>query len=190
MEALGRKSTAANLSNVVKIKVIPASDVNRVKRMENRTRHLLPEKSVRVKDGKVFYDFRTIPPLCNFSENKIDGDAGLMYSGVVKMFLPDDSAEIAYILENLHQEKFLVAFQESAGTFRLLGDNENPCILEEDFTTAGNRGRSFTFKCTATHRAYFVPSINSWNLYGNTTESVGVVIPDVPDGDGMPIVLP
>ena len=168
MEALGVKSKKANLSNIVKIKVVAASDVNRVLRSIHVSQHLLPEKSVRLKPGKNFFSFVTLPPLCTFSENKIDGDAGLLYSGVIKMFLPGDSAEIAFVLENLHEEKFLVAFQESAGTFRLLGDKENPCKLEEEFNNGGNRGRSFSFKCTAEHRAYFLPGINdnvlSWSM--------------------------
>ncbi len=164
MEVLGIKTKEANLSNLVRIKVIPVSHVNRVRRLKSSNEYVLPSRPVRVKAGRIFYKFVTLPPFSNFNEPKKDTQAGVVYDQVVTVVLPGDSADVRYLLENLHEEKWIVAFQDSAGAKRLIGSKENPAIMSEDFSTAQPRGRKFEFRCTSAERAYFLESLEEGEL--------------------------
>lgn len=170
MSILNTKISSSNLPNITRLKIIPVSQVTRIRRPASPTSHLLPLRPVRVKAGKIFLPLVTVPGYASFKESKVTDTAGVRYPIVIETFLPSDSAAIRAELLALADERFLVAFTDSNGISYLAGTKESPIIMVDDFSNAGDKGRKITFTCSPAKPAYILQSYAESSLTSSSPD--------------------
>lgn len=165
MQALGVKTNSANMTGLLRVLAIESRFVNRILKPTDSERHVLPIRSIRVKEGGVMFPLVTVAGLAFFAENIVDGQNGKYYAHQVDIFLPGDSREVRSILDSNHDTTYILAILDSQNIAYLIGSKESPCKLSHPFSNSGNRGYNFSFSALSQRPAFVLPSIEGNHLY-------------------------
>jgi hypothetical protein len=165
MNVLAQKSTNANLGNVVRLKLVPASQVIKIK---NRNRdvsgaivkdeHRLAGIPILCTEGYVTYPIVVPAGTTNYSERPADNLPEHAWVQEIAVQVPDDSPAMRGQLERYKDSEWLLIFEDSAGQVRLMGTKQTPVLMSYSFSTAGTKGRIINFSCTAKAPAYLLDS--------------------------------
>jgi hypothetical protein len=110
--------------------------------------------------GKRFKTFEATEQTAVFNESAKDGDMeGKFFEWLLSFFVPGDNNELAEMVQQMGNKKFIIVYKDLAGLYRILGSVSNPLKFTNTSTTGDTPGSKsgyiFTFSGAETRKAYF-----------------------------------
>lgn len=151
---------------------VPASYVNLIPDvLDNVISGLIPlgEEGA----GSWFKGYMTLETI-SFTEEKVEGDQGVLYNQVFSGFFPKDSPGIAALLNDMANDRFLVLYKDNNDYFKLIGDIGQPLMFDRKMATdtkvGGSNGYNISFTGQSSHEAYFYTG--TINVYEDSTVTI------------------
>lgn len=96
------------------------------------------------------------PGTATFSEPKVETDHGNIFDQQLSVKMPAVTQAYIQKLENMDEIPVIIRFTYSDGLQKIMGSDKNPVIFNSNYQESKeSTSDTFTFRCQATHRAYF-----------------------------------